>query len=1170
MNRDHDSGKHDFPKTLKNCGIDPRLLYDDVHGIDDWVDRVIEFAESGITERYTSNDLKGDAFEHLVQCIIQYLGNEKAINCIDLNATKQNKVGIDLIGTTLDGRPHLHQCKFTKNSKLRMPYRGAVAEFVGACQSYDQGSGYEMTLWTTGDGIRKIAQDTVGPALRVFGIDWLGDNLGSDESFWDNVYARSLYAVPTPKIGRISKKHKNPITPHDYQQEALNNFIRKRKEKRAFKGRYIYPTGAGKTLIESLILNQQIDLCDGGSHLVVAPRIALLIQLMREYRELIGDRYIPIGLHSGSEEPEVDDSDWMRRTQKNTTDQNIVKREIHNAQSMNKSVVVFSTYHSLHKLTPKFDDFSFDTMIADESQYCVSENYFDQVRDIDAKIKLFFTATERHYVKKDGTKVERSNDNETVFGKSLGSQTVRNLVKRGILVEPILHLMRGATRSGEVNHDTLVAEARHIANEQRCLVSKNLHAKTLFACREAANVEIIVDLKNNKENLKRLQRNVPDHTIFTIISKKPFGAMIDGEEVNRKTFLDRLKSCNGNALIFHYNILSEGIDVDGITGVAILRKMGDAKMMQTIGRCLRPYKKDPSLKPYAYVSVPIIEDDLRKSDHLNEIVRKILESGLEIDAEKVVISDIGKEDNIVEDRIVHSLGNREKTQSSTQIELDIFKHELKKIIKVTEEKISENYHMGMLHSKFTNDVVNDILDGKYLSEKFHTTPRSITQGLAGSLDSYVDRYFVIDKAWCGKRMLESQDVRPITPVHMIQRHVSWLGDVTDKLTLTFNIEYVPYLKEKGARVVLATKEFCEATKNLAESQVIETEYLTLEAVMEKGIKFDFVIGNPPYQEAANIGNPIWQDFVQLGLDVLKAGGKMGMIHPPEWRGIGRTKARSMEKIRQSLKDTDIEWISMTSKQDCGKVFVGKATPFDVYVTRKSNTSNFVTKIEGTDGSVTDVCIKGMDFIPSFNFEEVNSLVAKSEEERVEFVYESSPYHTSKSWMSDKETKKFCYPCVYSISAEESLRDKDGGKLTCHYSSTKTPPVKKKYDKHFGVPKVIFGKSHESGIPFVDHKGEYGMTEFIAAIVAPPPHLELIAKAMDGSRFRKIMDAVRFNTEDWNKNVIPLFRKDFWKDFVNGNGDLVDDQGNVIDRNGNLVDENGKVILSDEDDITEAV
>lgn len=66
-----------------------------------------------------------------------------------------------------------------------------------------------------------------------------------------------------------------------------------------------------------------------------------------------------------------------------------------------------------------------------------------------------------------------------------------------------------------------------------------------------------------------------------------------------------------------------------------------------------------------------------------------------------------------------------------------------------------------------------------------------------------------------------------------------------------------------------------------------------------------------------------------------------------------------------------------------------------------------------------------------------------------------------------------------------------------------------------------------------------------------------------------MDAVRFNTEDWNKNVIPLFRKDFWTNFVNDNGDLVDERGNVIDRNGNLIDENGNVISKDEDDIIEA-
>ena len=856
------AGKHDFPETLEECGINPRILHDGVRGIDDWVDRIVEFAESGDARRYTSNDVKGDAFEHLVQCVIEHLHHDDEVNCSEVEATGRGKTGVDLIGRTLDGKPHLHQCKFTKDPKHNLPYRGAVAEFVGACPRFDEGAGYGMTLWTTGNGISRNAQNAADPSLKVFGINWLGDTLGSDESFWDDIYAKSLGTTPKSRIGRIFKEHEDAVTPHDYQLDALASFKRKAEAEETFKGRFIYPTGAGKTLIESLILNHQIDRFDGGVHVVVAPRIALLIQLMRECRNYIGDKYVPIGLHSGTEEPESDDSDWMRRTQRNTTDVEVVKREISHARSKNRPAIVFSTYHSLHKLI--CGDLSFETMIADESQYCVSENYFEHIKKIDAKIKLYFTATERHRVGKDGFRMERSNDNEEVFGESLGEETITDLVKRGILVEPILHLMRGKPK--EINRDTLIAEAQHIAEEQRRQVSDGLHAKTLFACRKAENIEIIVDSKNGNENLKKLKQEVHDHAIFTIISKKPFEAMIDGVPVSRKSFLERLSNHDGDALVFHYNILSEGIDVDGITGVAILRKMGDAKLLQTIGRCLRPFKKNRLLKKYAYVSVPVIDGDIRNSEHLREIVRKMLEGGLDINAEKVVVSDIEEKpsgrrggDGVGGTRKPRKRGgeNGQGQFDLGQTDLEAIKHELRKLIKTTDEEIAENYRLGMLDSKITNEVIDGILDGHYRSSKFDQSGYSShadqehLEIFDAVLESYQNRYYVVDKAWNRHRMLESEvdakgneGMRPITPLHMIKEHVDRLGDIAGKSALTFNIEYIPFLTEKGAKAVLATRTYCEATKNLAESQVIESPYLTVDALMKNA--------TPPHHQSSTL------------------------------------------------------------------------------------------------------------------------------------------------------------------------------------------------------------------------------------------------------------------------------------------------------------------------------
>jgi len=110
--------------------------------------------------------------------------------------------------------------------------------------------------------------------------------------------------------------------------------------------------------------------------------------------------------------------------------------------------------------------------------------------------------------------------------------------------------------------------------------------------------------------------------------------LINGVSVKRKEFMSKLKECE-NALIFHYDILSEGIDVDGITGVAIMRNMSLAKLLQTIGRAVRLYKPDPSKKPQAWISVPVVngnEDDMAR---ISFVIRTLRNGGFDISKEDI-------------------------------------------------------------------------------------------------------------------------------------------------------------------------------------------------------------------------------------------------------------------------------------------------------------------------------------------------------------------------------------------------------------------------------------------------------------------------------------------------------------------------------------------------------
>ena len=63
------------------------------------------------------------------------------------------------------------------------------------------------------------------------------------------------------------------------------------------------------------------------------------------------------------------------------------------AKTMGQYFIVFSTYHSCHKLAK----INFNTAISDESQYLVQEDFFDNYKNVKAKNNFFFTATEKIY-----------------------------------------------------------------------------------------------------------------------------------------------------------------------------------------------------------------------------------------------------------------------------------------------------------------------------------------------------------------------------------------------------------------------------------------------------------------------------------------------------------------------------------------------------------------------------------------------------------------------------------------------------------------------------------------------------------------------------------------------------------------------------------------------------
>ena len=415
-----------------------------------------------------------------------------------------------------------------------------------------------------------------------------------------------------------------------YIRDALDKFrnqYHKHSNQTPFNGRFVFPSGSGKTSLESFILRDKINQDGNRIHLVLAPRIILVNQLMREYRKFIGDKYIGLAFHSGRNEP---DFEYVKWTENSTTNPKFAVEELNRAHDLDKDLVIFSTYHSAERLIP----FNFDTLIADESQYCLYPEFFKVVKQINANVRLFFTA----YEEQDNGSYNFNN--KELFGDIIARGYIKDLIKKNYLVSPKLHIMTAIRKSSQdiltgvtKEMNSFISESIHIAKIQDKETRKTMpFSKILFAC------EGTDDVKTVTQRIVELNKEFPTHRIFTIVSNKDYGCMINGVKLSRDDFMFELKK-DTNALIFHYDILSEGIDVDGITGVVIMRTMGKSKLLQTIGRSIRVYQPNPKLKREALISVPVINYDDRTKAIVKDTVIAMREGGYEVDVDDIVYND---------------------------------------------------------------------------------------------------------------------------------------------------------------------------------------------------------------------------------------------------------------------------------------------------------------------------------------------------------------------------------------------------------------------------------------------------------------------------------------------------------------------------------------------------
>ena len=123
------------------------------------------------------------------------------------------------------------------------------------------------------------------------------------------------------------------------------------------------------------------------------------------------------------------------------------------------------------------------------------------------------------------------------------------------------------------------------------------------------------------------------------------------------------------------------------------------------------------------------------------------------------------------------------------------------------------------------------------------------------------------------------------------------------------------------------------------------------------MKFDVIIGNPPYQAAGGTqtGRTIWDKIVDVSLDHVKDDGYMTFVHPGRWR-------QPEDKLRKMYTTNQLVYLSIHTVKDGMKTF-GACTPYDVYMIKK-RTPDRMARIRFSDGTEGQYLAQRWPFIPN--------------------------------------------------------------------------------------------------------------------------------------------------------------------------------------------------------------
>jgi superfamily II DNA or RNA helicase len=377
-----------------------------------------------------------------------------------------------------------------------------------------------------------------------------------------------------------------------YQQRALDAV------QKAIRGSVYIPTGGGKTVVMMEDARKRIlNALEPMTFVVVAPRILLANQLCSEFEAYLKDQNVAyMHVHSGE-----------THHPSSTRPEDIAEYN-DTAIGSGKHQFIFTTYNSIGRVNEA--DIPIDVVYFDEAHHCVKPSNFVGIAHTSAVADnaYFFTATPKFNNSKE------SMNNTDVYGNNIISIPAQELIEAGSIIPPKVVPYEAKTIRTKENAPFVDAEnIIGILSE----ISDCDAPKVLVA---APSTKVIWSMFTESDLLQQL--NDMGYTIMHITSKH--GAYIDKQKVSREVFFEKMNEFGADPdkkfIVFHYSILSEGMNVHGLTHCIMLRNLPLIEMAQTVGRVIRMHRDDRQAiadgkmkagefafykKPFGTITIPV-------------------------------------------------------------------------------------------------------------------------------------------------------------------------------------------------------------------------------------------------------------------------------------------------------------------------------------------------------------------------------------------------------------------------------------------------------------------------------------------------------------------------------------------------------------------------------------